>query len=125
MIGREGLVASPTLPNPNLRGWGRRGRWIDDPVDLPDLLGRQRMWGAAPSAMGGTSSDRPRRAVIWVSRSERHIDGRHALSIGRPRLTLALARLVAKERTPAALAGHATDKLLPCEPIVLSPRDVG
>jgi len=125
VIGREGLVARPTSPNPNLRDGGLRRRRIDDLVDLPDLLGRQRMWRAASPAMGRTSPDRPRRTVISVSRSECRLDGRHALAVGRPRLAVALATLVAEERTPASLAGHAADELLPGEPIVLGPRDIG
>jgi hypothetical protein len=60
--------------------------------------------------------------VFWVPRSERRLDGRHALPICSPRLTLALARLVAQERPPAALAGNAADELLPREAIVLGDR---
>jgi hypothetical protein len=47
VIGSEGLVAHSTPPNRNLRRRGCGVWWIKDLVELPDLVGRQGMWGAA------------------------------------------------------------------------------
>ena len=124
MVAFERLVARLATSNRDLRDRHRRRR-VQDPAELPNLLGRQGVWRTAAPAMEGTATNRPASAVIRMARFELCLDRLHPRAVRRPGLAVALARVVAEEGTATPLAGDASDELLPRESIVFRPNHVG